>query len=137
MKLVKLFTLLAVVFSFMSFKTAECINTNAAYQVSTNIYSAIKWKTDAIDLGNITQNKPVTIEFEFTNTSDTEIIVANAQASCGCTVADYTKTPIEAGKTSKITATFNAAAKGVFTKNITVTIQNEEPKVLSFKGTVI
>jgi hypothetical protein len=137
MKLVKLFTLLAVVFTFMSFKTTECTKTNAVFQVSTNIYSAVKWKTDVIDLGEITQNKPVTIEFEFTNTSDVEIIVANAQASCGCTVADYPKTPIAAGKTATITATYNAAAKGVFNKNVTVTIQNEEPKVLSFKGTVI
>ena len=136
MKLIKLFTLMAVGFSFMSFKTTECIKSNTAYQATT-IYSAIKWKTDAIDLGNITQNKPVTIEFEFTNTSDTEVIVANAQASCGCTVADYPKTPIAAGKSAIITATFNAASKGAFTKNVTVTIQNEEAKVLNFKGTVI
>jgi Protein of unknown function (DUF1573) len=137
MKLVKLFSFFIIGFSFMSFKTAECIKANAAYQVSTNIYSAIKWKTDIIDLGEITQNKPVTIEFEFTNTSNTEVIVANAQASCGCTVADYPKTPIAAGKTAIITATYNAATKGIFNKNVTVTIQNEEPKVLSFKGTVI
>jgi hypothetical protein len=137
MKLVKLFSLLIIGFSFMSFKTTECKKENATYQATTNFYSAVKWKTDAVDLGQIAQGKPVTIEFEFTNTSDADVIVANAQASCGCTVADYPKTPIAAGKTAKITATFNAAAKGAFTKNVTVTIQNEEAKVLNFKGTVI
>ncbi len=137
MKLIKLFTLMAVGFTFMSFKTTECLKANTIYQTTTNIYSAIKWKTDVIDLGNITQNKPVTIEFEFTNTSEADVIVANAQASCGCTVADYPKTPIAAGKSAIITATFNAATKGAFTKNVTVTIQNEEAKVLNFKGTVI
>ncbi len=137
MKLVKLFTVMAVGFTFMSFKTVECAKANTNYQATTNIYSAIKWKTDAIDLGDITQNKPVTIEFEFTNTSDADVIVANAQASCGCTVADYPKTPIAAGKSATISATFNAATKGVFTKNVTVTFQNEEAKVLNFKGTVI
>jgi outer membrane lipoprotein SlyB len=134
MKLVKLFSLLIIGFSFMSFTTVDCNNNSSTKK---NIYSSIKWKTDAVDLGEIAQGKPVTIEFEFTNTSDADVIVANAQASCGCTVADYPKTPIAAGKTAKITATFNAAAKGVFTKNVTVTIQNEEAKVLNFKGTVI
>jgi outer membrane lipoprotein SlyB len=135
MKLVKLFSFFIIGFSFMSFKTVDCTNSNTA--THTNIYSSVKWKTDAVELGEIPQGKPVTIEFEFTNTSNTDVIVANAQASCGCTVADYPKTPIAAGKTAKITATFNAATKGVFTKNVTVTIQNEEAKVLSFKGTVI
>jgi outer membrane lipoprotein SlyB len=135
MKLVKLFSFFIIGFSFMSFTTVDCNSGNTAKH--TSIYSSVKWKTDAVDLGEIPQSKPVTIEFEFTNTSDAEIIVANAQASCGCTVADYPKTPIAAGKSAIIKATYNAAAKGVFNKNVTVTIQNEEPKVLSFKGTVI
>ena len=134
MKLVKLFTLLAVGFSFMSFKTLDCASTMATYKT---INSFVKWKTDVVDLGEIPQNKPATIQFEFTNTSNTEVIVANAQASCGCTVADYPKAPIAAGKSAIITATYNAAAKGPFNKSVTVTIQNEEAKVLSFKGTVI
>ncbi len=135
MTLVKLFSFFIIGLSFMSFKTVDCSNGNTA--THKGIYASIKWKTDVVDLGNIPQNKPVTIEFEFTNTSDTEVIVANAQASCGCTVADYPKTPIAAGKSAIITATYNAAAKGIFNKNITVTIQNEDPKVLAFKGTVI
>ena len=134
MKLVKLFTLLAVGFSFMSFKTLDCASTMPTYKT---INSFVKWKTEVVDLGEIPQNKPVTIQFEFTNTSNTEVIVANAQASCGCTVADYPKAPIAAGKSAIITATYNAAAKGLFNKTVTVTIQNEEAKVLSFKGTVI
>jgi outer membrane lipoprotein SlyB len=135
MTLVKLFSFLIIGASFMSFKTVDCNNSNTG--THTRIYSSVKWKTDVVDLGEIPQSKPVTIEFEFTNTSNADVIVANAQASCGCTVADYPKTPIAAGKTAKITATFNAATKGAFTKNVTVTIQNEEAKVLNFKGTVI
>ena len=99
--------------------------------------TAVQWKTNSADLGEIPQGKPVTIEFEFTNTGNEAVIVANAQASCGCTVANYPKEPIAAGKGSKVTATYNAAAKGAFTKNVTVTVQGEEPKVLTFKGTVI
>jgi hypothetical protein len=136
MKFVKLFSLALLAIAFMSFSTNECSHEKRSSK-SIGLLSAVKWKTETIDLGEIKQNKPVTIEFEFTNTSNTEVIVTNAQASCGCTVANFPKQPIAAGKSAIITATYNAAAIGAFTKNITVTIQNEEPKMLNFKGTVI
>jgi Protein of unknown function (DUF1573) len=137
MKLVQLFTLFITGLAFMSFKTSDCKNNETNVSIVAGIYTSVKWKTDVIDLGKIAVGKPVTIEFEFTNTSDAAVIVTNAQASCGCTVADFPKQPIAAGKSATITATFNAATLGVFTKNVTVTIQNEEAKVLNFKGTVI
>jgi Protein of unknown function (DUF1573) len=136
MKLLKLSSLFMVAVTFMSFSNNECSYRNVSLSTS-KIYSAVKWTADVIDLGEIKQNKPVTIEFEFTNTSNAAVIVTDAKATCGCTVADYPKQPIAAGKSAKITATFNAATLGVFTKNVTVTLQNEEPKILIFKGTVI
>jgi len=137
MKVLKLTAVFVLAISFLSFTT-----TNIPLQQSNGIssgtfLSSVKWKSESIDLGEVPQGKPATIEYEFTNTSNSAVIVTNAQASCGCTVADYPKTPIAAGKSAKITATFNAAAKGVFTKNITVTIEGEDAKVLNFKGTVI
>ncbi len=137
MKSVKLITLFITGLSFMSFKPLECAIMQTTQQKTSNLLSSVKWKTESIDLGEIPVGKPVTIEFEFTNTSSADVIVANAQASCGCTVAEYPKSPIAAGKSAKITATFNAATKGAFSKNVTVTIQNEDAKVLNFKGTVI
>jgi len=98
----------------------------------------IAWKSELIDLGEIPQNKPKSIDFEFKNTGKTAVVITNVKASCGCTATDYTKTPIQPGQTAKVTATYNAAAKGAFTKTVTVTTNAEEtPKVLSFKGTVI
>lgn len=135
MKSLKLIALLVSGASLMSFSPVENVP-----PISSNLSVSnpgVKWKAVSVDLGEITQGKPVNIEFEFTNTSDEPVIVTNAQASCGCTVADYPKEPILPGKSAKITATYNAAAKGVFTKNVTVYIQNEDPKVLSFNGTVL
>ena len=107
-----------------------------AEQISQNL-SSVKWKATVVELGEIPVGKPVTIEFEFTNTGKEDVIITEARPGCGCTVADYPKQPIAAGKTAKIVATFNAAAKGIFDKHVNVTFQNEEPVVLSFKGTVI
>jgi hypothetical protein len=99
--------------------------------------SAITWKSDAIDVGEIPQGKPKAIVFEFKNTGATDVIITNAQGSCGCTATDYTKTPIKSGKSGTITATYNAANVGAFTKTVTVTTNAETtPKVLTLKGIV-
>ena len=114
-------TFLAVTFGFMSFTTV----------------SNIKWKSESIDVGEIAQNKPKAIVFEFKNTGKTDVIITSVQGSCGCTATNYTKEPIKAGKTGTITATYNAASVGAFTKTVSVTTNAEvTPKVLTLKGIV-
>jgi hypothetical protein len=126
---------MALTFGVVSFAEAQTA-ANAPAKIS--FASPAKWKSDMVDVGEIPQNKPKPIEFEFTNTGKTDIVITNVKPTCGCTVADYTKTPIKPGEKGKVTATFNAANKGAFTKTITVTTNAEEaPKSLSFKGTVI
>lgn len=97
----------------------------------------VSWVKDSHDFGEIPQGKPVSVEFTFKNDGDEPILVADVVASCGCTASDYSKEPIAPGKTSTIKATFNAAATGVFTKNVTVNFSDPSlKKVLTFKGTV-
>ena len=99
--------------------------------------SAITWKSEAIDVGEIPQGKPKAIVFEFKNTGTSDVVITNAQGSCGCTATDYTKTPIKSGDSGTITATYNAANAGAFTKTVTVTTNAETtPKVLTLKGIV-
>ena len=81
MRSVKLIALLVTGASLMSFSTVENAVVNTSSTVSNP--TLVKWKTESVNLGEITQGKPVTIEFEFTNTSDAAVIVTNAQASCG------------------------------------------------------
>ena len=134
MKTIKI-SMLALTLAFMSFTVLPIKTITAEIE---NAASLISWKSEQIDLGEIPQNKPKSIDFEFKNTGKTPVIITNVKASCGCTATDYTKTPIQPGQTAKVTATYNAAAKGAFTKTVTVTTSAEEtPKVLIFKGTVI
>jgi hypothetical protein len=137
MKSVKLIVLFILGASIMSFTTKDAANASVIYKATVKPPSVIQWKSETIDVGEIPVGKPYTLEFEFTNTGTCAVIVMDAHASCGCTVANYPKEPILPGKTAKITATYNAANKGAFTKTVTVTIKDETPKVLTFKGTVI
>ena len=91
------------------------------------------------DFGKVPEGTLATYEFRFKNTGNQPIVIANAQASCGCTTPDWTKTPVMPGKSGIIKAVYNSAGRpGVFTKTVTVTSNaTEGSKVLNLKGTVL
>ncbi len=90
------------------------------------------------DLGSLVQNSPGTAVFTLTNGGNEPLIVSSATASCGCTNLKYSKEPILPGKSSTISATYNAAAVGTFMKTVTVrTNAGDQPVVLQIKGTVV
>ncbi|PHK20574.1 hypothetical protein VF13_42390 [Nostoc linckia z16] len=100
--------------------------------------SAITWKEDTFNFGNVEKGKPVSHEFTFKNTTKQTILVTNVKASCGCTATNYTKTPIKPGESGTVTATYNAANPGQFTKTVTVTTNDSDVnKVLTIKGNVL
>jgi hypothetical protein len=136
MKTIKI-SMLALAALLMSFSPIH--QSSASSNVSSVAKTAsIKWKQVEIDLGEITQNKPVTVEFEFTNTGELPVVISGVQASCGCTSTNFSKTPVLPGETSKVSAIYNAASKGSFKKTVTVTTNAEEAvKVLTLMGSVI
>ena len=96
------------------------------------------WAVTTYDFGKIKVNKPVTHEFRFTNSGDAPLVISSVQASCGCTVTDYSKDPIAPGSEGIVKATYNAAKIGVFTKTVTVNANAEGSIVqLTIKGEVV
>ena len=96
------------------------------------------WDKTEHNFGKIEKDEKVTVEFTFTNSGTEPLIILQAKGSCGCTVAEYTKSPIEPGEEGRVLATYNAAKEGAFTKTITVTANNSEgPQKLLVKGTVV
>jgi len=71
------------------------------------------------DFGNLTDQKDAEYVFQFKNTGKTPLIIANASASCGCTVPEFPKEPILPGKKGQLKVTFHTAGKsGPFDKAI-------------------
>jgi hypothetical protein len=91
------------------------------------------------DFGKVPEGTMAAYEFKFKNTGNQPIVIASAQASCGCTTPDWTKTPVMPGKSGIVKAVYNSAGRpGVFAKTITVMSNaTEGSKVLSLKGTVL
>jgi hypothetical protein len=138
MKIIKI-SMLALALSLMSFSAiAPLKSITSKTNIEAPAASSIVWKAETVDVGEIPQGTPKAIVYEFKNTGKTAVVITNVQGSCGCTATDYTKEPILPGKSAKVTATYNAANKGGFTKTVTVTTSAETaPKILTLKGTVI
>lgn len=138
MKIIKI-SMLALALGLMSFSAIAPVQAVISTNENTVITaSTLIWKAETVDVGEIPQGTPKAIVYEFKNTGKTAVVITNVKGSCGCTATDYTKEPILPGKSAKITATYNAANKGAFTKTVTVTTSAEEtPKTLTLKGTVI
>ncbi len=97
-----------------------------------------KWDKLVNDFGSIAFNVPKTAEFTLSNAGKEPLIISSARASCGCTNLKYSQEPILPGKSATVSATYNAATQGVFTKTITVvTNADANPVVLQIKGTVL
>lgn len=102
-----------------------------------NLLAKLKWDKMEHDFGQIKKGIPVNFEFQFTNKTNQPVLITNIQTSCGCTTTNYPKEPIAPNKTAKISATYNAANLGAFTKTLTVTTTAEKnPVVLKITGTV-
>ncbi len=98
----------------------------------------IQFDTMEHDFGTVTEGQKVIHVYKVKNTGQAPLIIQNAAPSCGCTVPDWTKTPIPVGESGFVKAEFDTKGKpGMNNKTITVTA-NTWPKtaVLKFKAQV-
>ena len=103
-----------------------------------NQKAEFKFNEEKHDFGKIPQGKPVTTEFVFTNVGVEPLILTNVQPTCGCTIADYTKSPVKKGEKGVIKITYNAAVPAPFSKAIVVTSNAKTPqKTLIIVGEVM
>jgi hypothetical protein len=129
----KIFLILCVVTTPLFAQQVASIHSTSL----TTLPPAFSWSMTVHDFGKIALNKPVSHEFRFTNSGNAPLIISSVQASCGCTVTDYSKDPIAPGAEGFVKATYDAAKAGVFTKTVTVNANAEESVVrLMIKGEV-
>ncbi|MES2829920.1 MAG: DUF1573 domain-containing protein [Bacteroidota bacterium] len=104
---------------------------------NAQVAADFKFEKETHDFGNILMTKPATVEFKYTNVGDVPLIITNVTAPCGCTVPQWTKTPVKKGETGIITVTYtpNPSQPLPFTKQVTITSNAKlSTKVLYIKG---
>ena len=99
---------------------------------------AITFETMEVDYGTIQQNAEPYRQFQFTNTGDAPLIISNAKGSCGCTVPEWPKEPIQPGESNVIKVRYATNRIGKFSKTVTLTTNDAEGQhVLRIKGEVL
>jgi hypothetical protein len=90
--------------------------------VGISAQAVISFEKTSHNFGTFPEEQPQTAVFYFTNTGDKPLIIQQAMSTCGCTVASYTKEPVQPGKKGQVTVTYNGKNKlaGHFKKVVTV-----------------
>jgi Protein of unknown function (DUF1573) len=97
-----------------------------------------KINVETYDLGKVKQSVPATATFVVTNIGKEDLLIEQANPTCGCTISDYTKAPIAPGKTGVIHATYNAANLGHIDKTLTVKFAGaDDIKFIKLSGEVL
>lgn len=63
------------------------------------------------DFGTVDEGDAITHTFTFKNTGEVPLVINNARATCGCTVPEWPKEPIQPGEKGQIKVRFNTANK--------------------------
>ena len=143
--------LISICFVFVSL--ASCIN-DKRQRVTTDLVQSpltadknadevampkIEVDQDFFDFGEMKQDESVSTEFRLKNIGDAPLLIRSAKGSCGCTVPEWPREAVVAGKDAIIKVTFNSGKKeGKQNKTVTL-VTNAIPstKVLTIKGTVL
>lgn len=112
---------------------------SASQPVDTVNVAKLTFSEVKYDFGEVFEGDIVTHSFQFQNTGTVPLVISGARSTCGCTVPEWPKQPIQPGEGGEIKVKFNTLDKtGVQDKPVTVvanTFPNETKVHLT--GTVL
>ena len=101
-------------------------------------YPILEFLEKEFDFGTITDGDIVEHTYKLVNAGKSDLLIIDAKATCGCTVPDWTKTPIKPGEKGQIKIVFNSSGKtGKQQKYINLVTNTEAAnESISFKAQV-
>lgn len=106
-------------------------------KLNSNISKIPVFENITIDIGTIKNGQPQEIRFKYTNHSINPLIITDVKTSCGCTMPQWDKNPLDINKSSELTIRFTPDSPGRNSKTIMVFHnQSKEPVKLFFKANV-
>lgn len=115
----------------------SCSQTSEKSSEKSAFGPGLEFEVQKHDFGTIQQNGDGTFNFIFTNTGTEPLILSNVRSSCGCTVPEWPKEPINAGESASILVKYDTRRIGTFNKSISVySNASETPIILRISGKV-
>lgn len=89
----------------------------------------IEFDKPVYDFGKILEGEKVQYTFRFTNTGKSPLVITNAQATCGCTVPDWSREAIAPGAKGEINVVFDSKGRsGVQLRPIVISANTPQGK---------
>ena len=100
--------------------------------------ASISFDKEEYNFGTVKEGEIVKTTFIVTNTGKGDLVITNAQATCGCTIPVWPKEAIAPGKTGEIQVSFNTNGKpNKQSKSITLTTNTTKGReILKISGMV-
>ena len=90
------------------------------------------------DYGQMEQGDDGTWSFVFKNIGEEAFVINRVRSTCGCTVPEWPKEPIEPGASGEITVIYNTETTGTFLKSVIVySTATNSPVKLQIRGKVV
>lgn len=101
-------------------------------------FPIIKFTEEEHDFGTINEGDKAEHLYTFKNEGTAELFIIDAKPSCGCTIPEFTKSPVAPGATGEIKVIFDSTGKpGEQAKSITVVTNTKQGEYqLKFKAQV-
>lgn len=99
----------------------------------------IQFEETDYNFGEIIEGEIVSHTFKFKNTGQSNLIIYNAEASCGCTVPSYSDKPIKPNHFGEISIAFDSKGRDGFQEKHVTLLTNTNPnkKILKIKCIVV
>ncbi len=120
-------------------RKSDKIDTQTLNETALKAPTSVQVIDSVHNFGTIKEGELILFNFRFKNTGTNPLVIIDAKASCGCTIAEKPEQPIMPGEIGYIKARFNSEHKpGEAHKAISIT-SNASPEFpeLLLKGTVI
>lgn len=111
----------------------------AYIDTDTNNYANILFDDEEMNFGKIKEGEKVKVIYKFMNSGPSPLIIYDVKLGCGCTSADWRKTPLEVKMRDSLTVIFDSTHKqGKQMKSIVVFYNGYKSKfkVLTLTGII-
>lgn len=121
--------------------TPEVVNNPATAEADAPDAAAVpvfEFEKDNHEFGEIVDGEVVSYTFKFKNTGNAPLVISSASASCGCTVPEFTKDPVQPGQEGAVSVSFDSKGKSGMTSKTVTLIANTIPntKVLTVSADI-
>jgi len=122
--------------------TVSCLASAQTPSAGADTVPVLVFDSDVHDFGTVSEKDKYAVHsFSFTNTGKSPLVVNNVTSSCGCTATNWTKTPVDPGKTGIVTLTYSTVGRVGAINKVATVFTNEEGGFkrhrLSITGTVV